>query len=195
MVRLIVLKIDKASQTLGTYVADFIDCDRDGTVRVELDPGDYYLAIEVDWKSTFTRDLVVNFYGQHPVGLMEDSARLDIDSVFNEIVVLHQKYTEKERIHEYAKDNKIKRVTGSVAGYVYYHYTNRSVDNNYLCETVSLKEHRFIEVDREKQKDEFTVKVYPGEERIVRLKVSKEGNSVYSYATRIQFYIVEKYSL
>ena len=54
-------------------------------------------------------------------------------------MVLHQKFTEKERIYEYSKDNKIKRVTGSVAGYVYYHYTNKSQDNNYLCETVSLK--------------------------------------------------------
>ena len=89
---------------------------------------------------------MVNFYGQHPVSLVEDSAELDIDSVFNEIVVLHQKFTEKERIYEYSKDNKIKRVTGSVAGYVYYHYTNKSVDNYYLCETVSLKERKYIDV-------------------------------------------------
>ena len=70
--RLIVLKIDKATNTLGAYVNDFIDCDRDGTVRVELDPGDYYLIIEMDWKCNFTRNLVVNFYGQHPVSLAED---------------------------------------------------------------------------------------------------------------------------
>jgi hypothetical protein len=37
--------------------------------------------------------------------------------------------------------------------------------------------------------------VYPGEERIVRLKVQKDGNSYYSFSTKIQFYIVEKYSL
>ena len=47
----------------------------------------------------------------------------------------------------------------------------------------------------EKEKDQFTVKVYPDEERIVRLKVNKDGNSFYSYSTKIQFYIVEKYSL
>lgn len=45
LVRLIVLKFDKGTSTLGAYVNDFIDCDRDGTVRVELDPGDYYLVI------------------------------------------------------------------------------------------------------------------------------------------------------
>ena len=89
----------------------------------------------------------------------------------------------------------IKRVTGSVAGYVYYHYSNRSTENNYLCETVALKERKFVDVMGEKQKDEFTVKIYPGEERIVRLKVNKEGNSFYSYSTKIQFYIVEKYTL
>ena len=37
--------------------------------------------------------------------------------------------------------------------------------------------------------------MYPDEERIVRLKVQKEGDSYYSFSTKIQFYIVEKYSL
>lgn len=82
-----------------------------------------------------------------------------------------------------------------MAGYVYYHYSNRSADNNYLCETVSLKERKYVDVVGEKEKDEFTVKVYPGEERIVRLRVDKEGDSFYSYSTKIQFYIVEKYTL
>ena len=65
-------------------------------------------------------------------------------------MVLHQKFTEKERIYEYSKDNSIKRVTGSVAGYVYYHYTNKSTENNYLCETVNLKERKYIDVLGEK---------------------------------------------
>lgn len=39
------------------------------------------------------------------------------------------------------------------------------------------------------------VRVFPGEERVVRLKVQKEGNSFYSFSTKIQFYIVERYSL
>ena len=42
-------------------------------------------------------------------------------------------------------------MTGSVAGYVYYHYSNQSKNSNYLCETVSLKEKKFIAVDREEQ--------------------------------------------
>lgn len=53
--RLILLRIDKATSTLGAYVNDLMDCDRDGSVRVELDPGDYYLVIEMDWKCNFTR--------------------------------------------------------------------------------------------------------------------------------------------
>ena len=39
------------------------------------------------------------------------------------------------------------------------------------------------------------MKVYPVEERIVRLKVQSEGNSFYSFSTKIQFYIVEKYTI
>jgi hypothetical protein len=81
--RLIVLKIDKATGTLGGYVNDFMDCDRDGTIRVELDPGDYYLLVEMDWKCNFSRNIVVNFYGQHPVAMVEDTSQLDIPSLFN----------------------------------------------------------------------------------------------------------------
>lgn len=87
------------------------------------------------------------------------------------------------------------RITGSIAGYVYYHYSNKSTTNNYLCENVQFKENKFIEVYGEEHKDEFTVKVFPEEERIVTLKVSKEGNGFYSFSTKIQYYIVEKYSL
>lgn len=32
--RLILLKIDKTTGNLSTYINDFIDCDRDGTMRV-----------------------------------------------------------------------------------------------------------------------------------------------------------------
>jgi hypothetical protein len=77
------MKLDKSSSTLGAYINDLIDCDRDGSVMVELDPGDYYLIIEMDWKCNFTRDMVVNFYGQHPVSLIEDTQKLDIGSLFN----------------------------------------------------------------------------------------------------------------
>jgi hypothetical protein len=128
-----VLKLEKAGGTLSGYVNDFIDCDRDGSVRVELDPGDYYLLVEMDWKCNFSRSVVLNYYGQHPVGLVEDTESLDIPALFNEIVLLHERFTEKERVYEYAKDSKVKRTTGTIAGYVYYHYTNHSSDNNYLC--------------------------------------------------------------
>lgn len=32
--RLILLRIDKPTSTLGAYINDFIDCDRDGSIRV-----------------------------------------------------------------------------------------------------------------------------------------------------------------
>ena len=64
-------------------------------------------------------------------------------------------------MYKYSKDEKILRITGSIAGYVYYHYSNKSEMNNYVCENVSLKEKKFIEVYGEQDKNEFTVKVYP----------------------------------
>lgn len=47
-----------------------MDCDRDSTLYVQLDPAEYYVIIEIDWKCNFTRDVVINFYGQHPVNLV-----------------------------------------------------------------------------------------------------------------------------
>lgn len=149
---MIVLKIDKSTNTLSTFISDLMDCDRDETLQLELDPGDYYILIEIDWKSSFTRDVVIQFYGQHPVSLAEDKNPIKIQQLFNEIVVLHEKFTQKDRIFEYPKDPRIKRVTGNIAGYIYYHYTNKSLDSNYLCETVTLKERKYIEVIDEKEK-------------------------------------------
>jgi hypothetical protein len=89
LARLILLKIDKVTNTLSKYIADLIDCDRDGTIKVELDPGDYYLIIEMDWKSAFSRDLTISYYGQHPVNFIEDHDNLEIEHLFNEVVLLH----------------------------------------------------------------------------------------------------------
>lgn len=36
---------------------------------------------------------MVNFYGQHPVSMVEDKETFDMNSLFNEIVLLHQKFT------------------------------------------------------------------------------------------------------
>lgn len=65
-----------------------------------------------------------------------------------------------------------------------------------MCESVTLKDNKFIEIaEQTENRNEFTVKVNPNEERVVLLKVQKEGNSFYSFSTRIQFYIVEKLPL
>ena len=189
------MKIDKGTKTLSKYINDTMDCDRDASIYVELEPGDYYIVVEVDWNAFFTREATLNFYGQHPVSMIEDKNPPSIEQLFNEIVLLHEEFTEKERIYEYEKDPFIKRVTGSLAGYVYYHYSNKSKTNNYLCESVVLKDKKYIQVHGEENPEEFIVKVYPEDERIVRLKVQKEGNSFYSFSTKIQFYIVEKFSL
>lgn len=81
--------MDKATRTLTKYVNDIMDCDRDASFYVQLDPADYYIIVEMDWKTTLTRDVVLNFYGQHPVNLIEDQNPPNIQQLFNEIVILH----------------------------------------------------------------------------------------------------------
>ena len=44
-------------------------------------------------------------------------------------------------------------------------------------------------------KDEFSVRMDPGEEIIIKLKVDPTGNGFYSYSTKILFYVIEGFSL
>ena len=45
------MKINRASMKMEKYVGSFLDCDRDGDLEVTLEAGDYYLLVEMDWKS------------------------------------------------------------------------------------------------------------------------------------------------
>ena len=45
LARVIVMKIDKSTKTLTKYINDTMDCDRDASIYVELDPGEYYIAV------------------------------------------------------------------------------------------------------------------------------------------------------
>lgn len=64
------MEIDKTTKTLSKYIGDVMDSDHDASIYVELDPGDYYIIVEVDWNSDFTRTLALNFYGQNPAFLI-----------------------------------------------------------------------------------------------------------------------------
>jgi hypothetical protein len=49
----------------------------------------------MDWKGSFTRDVTLNFYGQHFVGMVEDNDVMTPKELFNEVVLLHERFTEK----------------------------------------------------------------------------------------------------
>ena len=50
-------------------------------------------------------------------------------------------------------------------------------------------------IEGQEDQSQFSVRVDPGEDEIVKLKVDVAGNGSFSYSTKIQFYIVEGYSL
>ena len=115
--------------------------------------GSYYVGIECEWFDR-SRELVVSFYGSHGVVLVEDDdLPKNIDSFINEMIILHEKEISKERRHIYVGDENISRTTGSLAGYIYYHYTNNSNVGKYLQETVLLKEREFIKVQGQPKED------------------------------------------
>lgn len=119
------MEIDRTTQTLKRYIADEMDCDREASIHVNLEAGDYYIIVEMDWKNSFTREAVLNFYGQQSVNLIEDANPPSINQLLNEVVSLHESHGQN-KVYKYEKDENIRRVTGSIAGYVYYHYINKS---------------------------------------------------------------------
>jgi hypothetical protein len=64
------MQLDKGTKTLHRFISDTIDCDHDASIYIELDPGEYYVIVEVDWKCDLTRDIVLNFYGQQPIAMV-----------------------------------------------------------------------------------------------------------------------------
>ena len=62
MTRLIFLQIDKDGKPTR-IVAETSDCDYATHIEQVLDPGLYYLLIEMDWKCSFTRNAMLTFYG------------------------------------------------------------------------------------------------------------------------------------
>ena len=104
-----------------------------------------------------------------------------IDSIFYELCSLDQQDPKKVQIYTYPDDPNIKRVRGEFAGYIYFHYTNNSTDNKFLNESVDLKNCKNLEAVNEKNPNKYSIKLNPGEEKLIKLKVKKDGNGKYEY--------------
>ena len=90
LLRLIVCEISKEDRFLVRYVTDYLDCTQNMSVELNLDPGVYYLAVESSWMSDQSRELVVSYYGQHGVVLLEDlEVPKSISNFTNEMILLH----------------------------------------------------------------------------------------------------------
>ena len=71
LVRLIVCEINREDGVLTKYVTDYLDAAQHLTIELDLELGNYYIAIEVTWFDR-ARELVVSYYGSHGVVLFED---------------------------------------------------------------------------------------------------------------------------
>ena len=187
--RLIVMKVDRGSMKMEKYIGDFLDCDRDGDVEVTLEAGEYYLLVEMDWKANLSREVVVNYYGDQFVKFEEAPGKVDLNSLFRDVVLLHE---ESSKLDTYQEG--ITKRTGTIAGYVYFHYSNKT-EHSTLNETMTLVDSKHIAVEAMAESDKFSAIVGPGEDKVVRLKVAKEGNGAYSYSATSSYYIQESLPL
>jgi hypothetical protein len=198
MSRLIFMQMDREKCKPTKVIKEAMDCDYYTTFPISLTTGLYYLFIEMDWSTDFSREVAVNFYGDHPINIVEDQNVPSPESLFYELVVLDQANNPSLEVYTYPHDPNIKRVAGKFGGYVYYHYYNNSVDNKLLSEVVNLSGCKNVSVcgeDRSKQgQDQFAVKLVPGQEQLVKMKVSAGGNGEYDFRPIINNRVVEKYT-
>ena len=54
---------------------------------VELDPGSYYLLIEMNWSCSNTREAVINTYGDQSVNMIEGEEKINIEGLLYEIAM------------------------------------------------------------------------------------------------------------
>lgn len=59
------------------------------------------------------------------------------------LIRLHEVFTEEEKVKDYGKN--IKRISGNVAGYLYYTYINKNAKDT-LKEEVTFKNKKAIEI-------------------------------------------------
>ena len=84
---------------------------------------------------------------------------------------MHEKFTEEEKVKDYGRN--IKRISGEVAGYVYFTYINKNIRDT-LKETVTFKLRKSIEIcEPFDNSDEFDAEVKPNETVFVKLRVTK----------------------
>lgn len=103
--RLVVCEINREEGYLTRYITDYLDSTQNFTVELDLDIGNYYIAIECSWLD-WGREIVVSYYGSHGVHLIEDNdLPKNTENLINEMILLHEKCTDNEkRRHVYAGD-------------------------------------------------------------------------------------------
>lgn len=61
--------MDKETQKPKSVITQKIDFDHYCSFPIELNPGLYYLIIEMDWTCSFARETVLNIYADKPINL------------------------------------------------------------------------------------------------------------------------------
>lgn len=190
MARLVICRLDSATNQVCQFIADVIDCDRDIFTEAEFEPGEYLIYVDMEWAQDQIRDFVVTSYGTqcvtfHQLPVNEKA----IDLLVDDIIYFHQLTEDKERIHQYNED--IKRISGSFGGYVYFYYENNS-DRYILKEDVKMTEKKFLSMCQpQKELDAFKVELKPLNFKKIKFRVTPDGRGEYQYQTSINYILLE----
>lgn len=114
------------------------------------------------------------------------------EQILDGLLRVHEKFTDEEKVKDYG--NSIKRISGLVAGYIYFWYQNGS-SKVALKEELELKDRKFLDVcSPYSNSDKVLVEVAPKSQVFFKFRVAKEGGGSYGYTLSTTNQILESKS-
>ena len=96
-----------------------------------------------------------------------------------------------EKVKAYENPN-IKKKSGTIANYLYFYYINNS-ENTTLDETVKMKNRKYLEIcPPYKNSDEFSVTVKPKTNKLVKFRMTADGQGAFQYSASSSYSLTEE---
>ncbi|CAD8113581.1 unnamed protein product [Paramecium sonneborni] len=194
LARLIVGQLDNNTKEVLHYSGSAFDNERDIVVEKEFQPGFYALYVEVDWSQNYDRYLAVSCYGSKSVQFSElqfppGQGKQTIDKIFDGFLRAHERDTDEEKVKDI--EPGIRRISGTVAGYLYYWYQNQTTKKT-LQEVIFLDKISNLEICPPYQNPaEVQVQCKPLSTVMVKYRVTKQGGGSFGYAMKCQTQVIE----
>ncbi|CAD8122197.1 unnamed protein product [Paramecium sonneborni] len=194
LARLIIGELDNNTKEVLYYSGSAFDNERDIIVEKVFEPGFYSLYVEVDWEQNYDRYLAVSCYGSKSVQFSElqftaGQEKQTINKIFDGFLRAHERDTDEEKVKDF--EIGIRRISGVVAGYLYYWYQNSTI-NKTLKEVLNLDKIQNLEIcPPYSNPSKVEIECKPLSTVMVKFRVTKNGGGSFGYTLKCQTQVIE----